>query len=126
MARSRTPLAKAEISGAALKNPGRFRGRRAFQGCALGEPYTTMTEEQKAAWRELEADLPWLNSAHRQILRLACIYAARLNDGEELGVSAARMYSALLSKLGATPADAAKVSCADDDSESDHFFSRPN
>lgn len=128
MARPRMPQMKALTSGAALKNPQRFRDRKSPKSRPLGEPYVRMTDEQKAAWEEFRKDLPWLSAAHRQILRLACVYAAKIDSGEELGVSAARTFTSLLTKLGATPADETRVKHEGDEAadESDRFFSRPN
>lgn len=130
MARPRLPAAKAEASGAALKNAGRFEGRSAPKRTRpVGEPYANMTEAQKKCWRELVEDMPWLHSAHRTLLRLACYHAARLDTDEEFGVSATQALSSILSKLGATPVDETKVPHGngdDDEDPAEAFFSRPN
>lgn len=129
MARPRLPQAKAEASGAVLKNAGRFEGRKAPKRTRpIGEPYASMTDEQKVVWHELVGDMPWLHSAHRTLLRLACYHAARLEAGGEFGVSATQALSGLLSKLGATPVDETKVKHGDDGDEdpADSYFSRPN
>lgn len=128
MARPRLPAAKAEVSGAAIINAGRFEGRKAPKGTRpLGEPYLKMTAEQKEAWAEYRAELPWLNSSHRPLLRLACIWTAKMDDAE-FGVSATQALSSILSKLGATPVDETKVNHGDGDEEdpADRFFARPN
>jgi hypothetical protein len=89
-----------------------------------------MTEEQKAVWREMAAEMPWLNSAHRQLLRLVCLLAARLDTAPEFGVTASRALTQLLGKLGATPVDATRVNFGggtdEDEDEDDRFFGRPN
>lgn len=130
MARPRLPAAKAEVSGAALINAGRFAGRKPPKGTRpLGEPYAKMTDAQKEAWEDFRADLPWLNSSHRVLLRLACIWTARMDDPDaEFGVSATQALSSILSKLAATPVDETKVTMPDgDDSDpADKFFGRPN
>lgn len=130
MARPRLPQAKAEASGAVMKNAGRFKDRAAPKRARpIGEPYASMTEMQKRCWYEMAGDMPWLNSAHRTLLRLACYHAARLETEEEFGVSATTALSSILSKLGATPTDETKVSHDDGDSEdpSDAFFrTRPS
>lgn len=131
MSNPRLPAMKAAVSGAALKNPGRHAGRSAPKGTRpLGEPYARMTEGQKQAWEEYRAELPWLNSSHRPLLRLACIWTAKMDDPDaEFGVSATQALSSILSKLGATPVDETKVSVPDgDDSDpADRFFAgRPN
>lgn len=127
MARPRLPAAKAETSGAAIKNAGRFKDRKAPKGTRpLGEPYLRMTDAQKEAWEEYRAELPWLNSSHRPLLRLACIWTAKMDD-VEFGVSATQALSSILSKLGATPVDETKVNHGEDDEgEDDEFFGRPN
>lgn len=111
MARPRLPAAKAEVSGAALKDAGRFKDRKAPKGTReLGEPYKMMSEAEQAAWHEFAAELPWLNSSHRALLQLACRLRARLNTDPDMGVNAMQAYSAILSKLAATPVDETKVS----------------
>src|SRR5690606_17964825 len=130
MARPRLPQAKAEASGAVLKNAGRFDGRKAPRNTKpIGEPYVRMTEAQKECWLEFVGDMPWLHSAHRTLLRLACYHAARLDTDPEFGVSATQALSSILSKLGATPVDETKVMHGDGDGDEDPaeaYFSRPN
>lgn len=125
----RLPAAKAEVSGAVAKNAGRFRDRKApTKTRPIGEPYVSMSEAQKEVWREMVADMPWLNSSHRILLRLACFHAARLDTDTDFGVSATQALSSILSKLGATPVDESKVNHGDDGDEdpADEFFGRPN
>lgn len=125
MARPRLPQSKAEVSGAALKNAGRFKDRKTPKRTRpLGEPYLTMTDAEKGAWAELAGDMPWLHAAHRTLLLMTCRIKARLDSGEEVGVSAMNLLSALLSKLGATPVDETKVAHADGEEEdaADKFF----
>lgn len=126
MARPRAPIDKAEVSGAIAKNAGRYtdRKKRKYKR-PLGEPYLKMTEAQKEAWEELKAELPWLTSADRVTVRLACRWIAELDERpESFGVSATQALSSLLSKLGATPADVTKVSGNGEDEEDDteEFF----
>jgi hypothetical protein len=87
-----------------------------------------MTDEQKECWREFVQDMPWLHSAHRTLLRLACYHAARLDTDADFGVSATQALSSILSKLGATPVDETKVlhGDGDDDDPAEAFFTRPN
>jgi len=128
MARPRLPQAKAEVSGAALKNPGTFKARSIPKGTRpVGAPYAAMTEAQASAWREFCDELPWLNSSHRPLLRVACILRVRMDDAD-VGVNQIQTYSAILSKLGATPVDETRVTVPSEDEEdpSDKFFGRPN
>lgn len=125
MPRPRLPQAKAEVSGAILQNAGRFADRSAPKRTRpLGEPYARMTDEQKEAWEEFRSELPWLNSSHRALLQLASVLRARLNSDPDMGVNALQAYSAILSKLAATPVDETKVSAPDDDEDSpeDKYF----
>ena len=111
MANPRLPAIKAEVTGAAAKNAGRYTDRKAPKGTRpLGQPYKAMPEAEQAAWFEFAEELPWLNSSHRALLQLACRLRARLNTDPDMGVNAMQAYSAVLSKLAATPVDETKVS----------------
>jgi hypothetical protein len=128
MPRQRTPKAKAEVSGAATKNAARFKDRKAPKTSrALGEPYATMTVEQKAAWAEIQYEMPWLTSSDRIMVRLACSWIARM-EMDDLGVAASSALASILSKLGATPVDVSKVNHGgeEEDDPSDEFFGRPH
>jgi hypothetical protein len=125
MPNHRTPQAKAAVSGADTKHPGRFKPRKTSKRTrGIGEPYARMTDEQKVCWEEFKAELPWLNSGHRTILRMACILAARMDTDPEFGVQATQALSSILSKLGATPVDETKVNHGDEEDEdpTDRFF----
>jgi hypothetical protein len=126
MPRNRLPQAKAEVSGAVLKNPAMFKDRRVPSGLGpIGEPYARMTPEQQAAWRDLTRDLPWLNASHRTLLRLACILSRRLDDAD-VGMNQIQTLSAILSKLGATPVDETRVSFVAEEVEdpAERWFTR--
>lgn len=128
MAKPRLPQMKAEVSGAILKNPATFKDRKVSKATrAVGEPYARMTPEQQEAWREMVDEMPWLNSSHRRLLRVAAIISARL-DAADVGINQLQTLSAVLSKLGATPVDESKVAHGDDGEEdpADKFFGRPN
>lgn len=128
MARPRLPQAKAEVSGAALKNPGTFKARSVPKGTRpLGEPCARMTPDQQSAWEAFRSELPWLNNSHRPLLQIACILRVRMDDAD-VGVNQIQTYSAILSKLGATPVDETKVNVPDEQEEdpTDRFFGRPN
>ena len=81
MPKPRLPAAKAEVSGAALINAGRFADRKAPKRTrALGEPYKMMSEAEQAAWHEFADELPWLNSSHRALLHLE--FDSMMVDGQ--------------------------------------------
>lgn len=104
MARPRLPKSKAAVSGALLHDPKRYAARQGPRNTKpLGEPYPGMTAAQREVWRECQRSLPWLHSAHRVLLRLVCVLAARM-EAEDTGPSVHRALAACLSKLGATPA----------------------
>jgi hypothetical protein len=128
MARPRLPQAKAEVSGAVAKNAGRFADRKAPKVKALGLPPKELTENQKTAWVEISSSLPWLDNSHRVILELACRLVAKMRENPEFGVNAIQALSSLMSKLGATPVDATKITYDPGDSEEpeDKFFGRSN
>lgn len=110
MARVRLPADKADVSGAASKNPQRHRGRAKPKGTRpVGEPYARMSELQCEYWREFVAEMPWLNASHRKLLHMACLLSARI-DEDDAPISAIQALSPILSKLGATPVDETKVS----------------
>src|SRR5688572_20100477 len=98
MPKPRLPQAKAEASGAVLKNPARFRDRKApSRTRPLGEPYAGMSEVERRYWLELAGDMPWLHSVHRVLLRTACHFAARLDTEDGIGENGAKVLSSLLS-----------------------------
>lgn len=122
MARPRNPVAKQRVSGS---HPERLKGRTELtRGKPLGEPYARMSEAECAVWRELADSLPWLQSSHRILVRLACKLAAEMDEGD-FAVNRSQVLSAVLSKLGATPVDSSRVqySEADDEDPAERFFS---
>lgn len=128
MPRPRLPDAKAEASGAKLINPGRFADRKAPKVARpLGLPYVKMTDAEKEQWFDFDANIPWLNSSHRQIVRAASILAAKMDAGE-ITVPGIQALSAILSKLGATPADETKIKYdpGEEQDDFDRLLDRPN
>lgn len=116
MGRPRLTEARAKATGAELIHAGRFKDRKTSKRTrALGEPYAGMTDSQREAWRQLAYDIPWLNSSHRPLVRVAACINARFDDGEEVGVSAMQLLVSTLSKLGATPVDETRVKHDDGD-----------
>ncbi len=125
MARPRTPTMKAQVTGAALRNAGRYAGRTTPSGATdIGQPPDCLTPAQADAWRAFVAELPWLNSGHRAVLQIAAVLRARLVADPEMGVAALSAYSSILSKLGATPADESRVTMAEpvEDDPAERFF----
>ena len=117
--------AKAKASGAELIHAGRFKDRKTSKRTrALGEPYAGMTDSQREAWRQLAYDIPWLNSSHRPLVRVAACVNAQFDEGQKVSISAMQLLVSTLSKLGATPVDETRVRHDDGDDESteDKFF----
>ncbi len=126
MSRPRQPTLRALVSGAAIKDPARFEARLGPHRLPpVGEPFAKMTEAERTAWEAFKIELPWLNRAHRAILRLACLCRVRIESGDDVGINRLQVYSAILSKLGATPADEARISPpeVEGEDEADRFFS---
>jgi hypothetical protein len=120
---ARQPTAKARITGAAAKNPQRHRNRNNPAASPLGDPSPFLDQDQKEAWHKFLAEIPWLVAADRAMLEVASILRARFQaEGGYLGVNHIQVYSAILSKLGATPADRSRITPADDEPAEDEFF----
>jgi hypothetical protein len=127
LARPRLPELKAKVSGAEIKNPQRHRNRKAPDPASpIGEPPDWMGGEQRIVWKAFAAELPWLNGSHRAVLEIATTIRARLVSGEEVGVQALNLLRQCLGQMGATPADATKVTLPDGESDDpeDKFFGR--
>jgi hypothetical protein len=90
-------------------NPGRYK-RNEPTAAPLGDPPEWLSETQVEAWRGFESELPWLNNSHRCIVGIASVLRARLASGQEVGTKALSLLRLCLSSMGATPADASKVS----------------
>jgi hypothetical protein len=99
-------------------NPGRYRHNE--PSCAaLGDPPAWLSEAQADAWDGFAAELPWLNYSHRCIVGIASVLRARLASGNEVGTKALCLLRLCLSSMGATPADASKVSWAPEEEPDD-------
>jgi hypothetical protein len=118
MSRLQKPLARAQIEGRHIVNAGRYK-RNEPTSAALGDPPKWMADAQAIAWHEFEAEQPWLNRSHRALVEIACNVRARLTSGQDVGTKALSLLRLCLSSMGATPADASKVSWA---SEPDDIF----
>ena len=119
MPRNRIPRAKALIEGRDIVHPERHRNRNEPTAAPLGKPPKWMTPEQSAAWRTFEGEAPWLNYSHRALVEIASVMRARLAAGEEVGVQAMGLLRLCVGSMGATPADASKVSWASEDEKDD-------
>ena len=114
MARPRNPLGKAKTEGRDKINAGRFKDRKEPDTKGpLGKPPTWLkdTEQNKAksAWLLFEREIPWLTESHRMLVGMAATIQGRLMAGQEVGVQSLNLLRQMLGQMGATPADASKI-----------------
>ncbi|AZO54849.1 MULTISPECIES: hypothetical protein [unclassified Mesorhizobium] len=127
MARPRTPRAKAAVEASDKKNPQRFAARKEPKtNGPLGVPpkwiADTDTSKAKSAWQLFAKELPWLNESHRTLIGMAANIQGRIMAGQEVGVQAMNLLRQMLGQMGATPADATKISVADDEEDADDLL----
>lgn len=115
MSRPRLPLAKARAKGSALKNKARHASRKAHPSSALSEPPPWLVGNQCVAWAGFQRELPWLCERDRSLVEIASVIRGRLMDGQNVGVNALNLLRQALGQMGATPADATRVSPGIDD-----------
>jgi phage terminase small subunit len=118
----RLPVAKAKVTGAASRNPKRHAKRADPKVGVLGGAPTHLEVFARRAWERFRSELPWLTSADRALLEVACVIRADMLAGLPVGIQKLNTYQAVLSKLGATPTDRSKVSLPDEEPEKDEFF----
>lgn len=121
MPNHRTPVAKAKVTGAAIKDPGRHAERSEPAGKSLGEASGFLDEHGQRAWEGFKRELPWLMESDRPIVEVCSIVRGELLSGDDVGVTRLSMYQSMLSKLGATPADRSRILMQDEE-EADEFF----
>ncbi|WP_374829669.1 hypothetical protein [Paenochrobactrum pullorum] len=120
MAAPRNPLGKAKLEGRDTKDPQRFKSRKEPKISAdIGMPPKWMNADQAKVWRLFWKELPWLNGSHRALLEIATTIRTRIIANEEVGVQALNLLRQCLGQMGATPADATKVSFPDGEEEKD-------
>lgn len=127
MARPRNPLAKAKAEGRDKMNAGRFKNRAEPKANGpLGAPpkwiADTDTIKAKSAWQLFHKELPWLNESHRMLVGMAANIQGRIMAGQEVGVQAMNLLRQMLGQMGATPADATKITVADDEEDADDLL----
>lgn len=130
MPRPQTPLAKAALTGADKNHPERFRARKQpeLSGNGPGKPPSYLPAKAKTAWSTFVKELGWLVQEDRPLLEAAALARARIMSGDpDLPASFFGNYRMMLSSLGATPVDRAKVSQGGEDEPDDPFaaFDRP-
>lgn len=127
MPRPRKPLTAAKTEGRDKQNKGRYVDRNEYPSDGpLGDPpdYIQNVEgcHARSAWRELEADIPWLTRRDRTLVEMACLIRGEIMAGTPPGIQKMNLLRQCLGMMGATPADATKVGAPsgkdDDDEES--------
>lgn len=121
MAGHKHPLALAQLTGAAAKNPARYRGKAPKVG-PVGDPPGHLTESERGHWLALAGNLPWLGSSDRQLLELAATISARVASGP-VTVGLMTELRLILGAMGATPAARGKMTApAEDDDAAAGYF----
>lgn len=118
----RLPAVKAQVTGAAIKDPQRHRPRKEPKTTPLGEASKFLDDHGIQAWEGFKRELPWLAESDRALVEIASQVRGRLLAGEDVGVTALSMLQSILSKMGGSPADRSRVSAPDGDEEPDEFF----
>ena len=125
MPRPRLARSKALIEGRDVKDPQRYRTRKEPRGLGpVGPPPKWFSQQQAAVWAQFVTETPGLNGSHRALLEIACVTRARLVAGHQVGVQALNLLRQCLGQMGATPADATKITMPhepDDEAEESLF-----
>lgn len=127
MARPRTPRAKAAVEGSDKKNPQRFKSRSEPDAKGpLGKPPAWLKDTEdckaKSAWLLFEREIPWLTESHRMLVGMASQVQGRIMVNQEVGVQAMNFLRQILGQMGATPADASKITVPDAGEEKDDLL----
>lgn len=123
MARHKTPLAKAKMTGAYAKNPSRYDSRSEPDGGpALGKPPAYFNAAQKKIWTRFRSELPWLVESDRALVEVTTIVRAQIEaGGDHITAALLREHRAQLSSLGATPVTRSNVSAPGVPGDNDPF-----
>lgn len=115
MARRKLPHAVAITTGAAAKNPARYR-QKALKRIAsgLGSPPSYLSPPEIEAWCAFQVEMPWLTASDRTLVAIASKLRARMVADPEMGVKAMTQLRLCLSAMGGTPADRQKVASSGD------------
>jgi hypothetical protein len=97
------------VTGAAGKNPQRYRDRSAGKGGGLGNSPAYLEEAAQIAWREFERDMPWLGASDRVVAEMAARLTGEMRTQPDFAINRFAQLRLCLSSMGATPADRSKV-----------------
>ena len=122
MPQHRTPLAKAQLTGALKNHPERYKDRAEPASTApLGAAGDWLNGGALDAWERFKSELPWLTESDRAIVGSACVLRARIEAGGELNASEHRELRMILGALGATPTSRSNVVVPEEDDKDDPF-----
>lgn len=119
MSRPRLPEQLANLTGAAGKNPQRFKHRKEPAQLPLGAPPRGFTDAERNAWAEFADEIPWLCKADRVQVEIAARLKARMQSDPDFPIGGYAQLRMCLASMGATPADRSKVAHGDDDQDDD-------
>ena len=107
-------LEQLKLSGTLAKHPERYAGRKTVtnQTDGLGEPPSHLTSNETTLWAEIEKIAPagLLTPCDRLAVELACKVMLRLrNETGAMKASEIAILLNVLSRLGLTPADRARL-----------------
>lgn len=103
MARPKLPIAYADVTGATVRNPGRYTGAARPALEPLGEPYEKLTPQEKKIWGEFRAEIPWLRKSDRPMTAIACSLIARSEGPEGLPITGQQILRRILNSFGGSP-----------------------
>lgn len=120
MARPRTPLAKAQLTGAAAHDPQRFRDRSEPDQEPLGPPPSYLSRAAKKAWKEFAKEWPWVGYSDRKALAVICMLWEVIERGDA-GVNEFKEFRLQVSAFGGNPTAKTKVYQPKPDNDDDPF-----
>lgn len=123
MPRPRTPVGKAELTGAAAQHPERFKGRANPQASGpLGEPPKILSASEKKAWKDFAKEWSWLTAQDRPAMVALVQLRSVIEDPKEPKTAALyTAYRLMLSEFGGTPVSRSKITEPSDEEEDDPF-----
>lgn len=108
MPRPRIPVAKAKLTGAAAKNPQRFRDRSEPDHKPLGPAPGYLSRDARRAWKEFAKEWPWIGYSDRKALAVLCQLWEVIERGDA-GVNEFKEFRLQCSAFGGNPTTKSKV-----------------
>lgn len=120
MARPRTPLGKAELTGQAAVHPERFRNRSEPAAEPVGSAPRYLSADAKRAWAEFVSEWPWVTRSDRKALTVICSLWEVIERGDA-GVGEFKEFRLQCSAFGGNPTTRTKIYQPKTDDEDDPF-----